>query len=180
MGWIYTQKESNISASKYIKDNLLVWNTPNVKYNVLDGGVVKFRTYYGAVQRIDEISGECRVFAVVIMLDYNHRDTYNFGYKDMDESCGPCQAECPERILKLLTPTENEYANEWRKRCMNNIKARKSVPKITPNTVLNYSGKTYTVIRDLGRKGYIVNCENLTYRMKNTQVAKAQIINSQS
>lgn len=30
---------------------------------------------------------------------------------------GPCESECPESILDLLTPTDNQYAIEWRGSC---------------------------------------------------------------
>lgn len=42
---------------------------------------------------------------------------YIFGYKDMDDGMGPVEAECPEAILQLLTPTESSYALAWRTRC---------------------------------------------------------------
>ena len=29
----------------------------------------------------------------------------------------PYHYECPKSILKLLTPTDNELANEWREKC---------------------------------------------------------------
>jgi hypothetical protein len=35
----------------------------------------------------------------------------------MDETCGPYEKKCPLSILNLLTPTDNEWANEWRKQC---------------------------------------------------------------
>ncbi len=37
---------------------------------------------------------------------------------------GPCEAECPERILRLLTPTTYEYAIAWRRRCDDNLQLR--------------------------------------------------------
>ena len=40
-----------------------------------------------------------------------------FGYKDMDETMGPVESECPGVILDLLTPTESSYALAWRARC---------------------------------------------------------------
>ena len=58
----------------------------------------------------------------------NMKDYYNFAYKDMDESYGPCQCDCPKGILDLLSPTENEYALQWRKACYENI-----VKKRNPN-----------------------------------------------
>ena len=45
------------------------------------------------------------------------RDNYWFGYKDMSEFGMPYYFDCPKGILKLLSETDNEYANEWRKEC---------------------------------------------------------------
>ncbi len=57
------------------------------------------------------------VGAYVVLTAHRPKDDFNFGYKDMAESMGPHESRCPERILKLLTPTDSEYALEWRKRC---------------------------------------------------------------
>ena len=60
----------------------------------------------------------------------------NFGYKDMDESCGPYQYDCPVSILNLLSPTEYEYAIEWRKACRENA-AKKAAARKDPNSLEN-------------------------------------------
>jgi hypothetical protein len=39
----------------------------------------------------------------------------NFGYKDLDESCGPCTISCPTSYLDMV-PDPGTYATEWRKR----------------------------------------------------------------
>ena len=33
---------------------------------------------------------------------------------------GPCEDDCPARILDMLTPTDNENALDWRSRCRAN------------------------------------------------------------
>lgn len=43
----------------------------------------------------------------------------------MEESMGPCEDHCPASILSLLSPTDSEYANNWRERCRKNIEAKK-------------------------------------------------------
>ncbi len=83
------------------------------------------RTYYAAVQRHDNgVPGD--VFAIVCLVRWNPRasDGYVFAYKDLDETMGPCEAECPERILRLLTPTTYEHAINWRQRCRDNLQLR--------------------------------------------------------
>ena len=37
---------------------------------------------------------------------------------------GPCETDCPASILDLLTPTDKEYALDWRARCRANLERR--------------------------------------------------------
>lgn len=93
---------------------------------VLDVAIVKRNTLYAAVRskaNSDEI-----VCFVYLLRWYNTYD--NFCYKDMTEFSGPFESECPERILKLLTPIKGDddsdrAAKEWRKRCYDLIEKRK-------------------------------------------------------
>lgn len=96
---------------------------------------MKGTVYYAAVQNLkrrmekdvyeDIPESERITWAVVFLTSTNAKDYYNFSYKDMDEACGPCECDCPESILKLLSPTDNEYATEWRKKCWEKINAKK-------------------------------------------------------
>ena len=70
-------------------------------------------TYYAAVQDNSDDS----VWAAIFHTSVNSRDYYDFGYKDMDETMGPYQYNCPDSILDLLTPTDSEWARQWRDRC---------------------------------------------------------------
>ena len=118
MGWTYQPKPANVKA--YIKDKLLTWegNTHYVK--CLDVMIVQMKTAYAAIEAGRIENGQKipdRVFGEVVLLDYRKNDYYDFGYKDMEETMGPVEARCPEKILDLLSPTENAYATAWRNRC---------------------------------------------------------------
>ncbi|CUS43656.1 hypothetical protein J2X47_003689 [Sphingomonas sp. BE270] len=83
------------------------------------------RTYYAAAQvTVDGVGGE--VFAIVCKVIWNPKSKTgeHFGYKDMDESMGPCEDNCPAQILDLLTPTDKEHALDWRRRCRTNLERR--------------------------------------------------------
>lgn len=90
---------------------------------------MKGSTYYAAVQNVTKGV----TFGVVVLTNVNSKDYYNFAYKEMDETCGPGQSECPDSILKLLSPTDSEYALAWRKRCAE-FNAKKKA-KLTPATL---------------------------------------------
>ena len=83
------------------------------------------RTYYAAAQvMVDGVGGD--VFAIVCKVIWNPKSKTgeHFGYKDMDESMGPCEDNCPAHILDLLTSTDKEHALDWRRRCRANLERR--------------------------------------------------------
>lgn len=132
MGWTYTHRGST-PLKDFLTDQINCENEHG-RWLLLDSAIVKIRTAYMAVEIIqrDKATGQLdtatrKVVAFVFLLDYRPNEPdYDMGYKDMDESVGPYESECPERILKLLTPTDHEYAVQWRQRCWDNIVKKKS------------------------------------------------------
>lgn len=113
-------------------------------YDVLKSAMVG-STYYAAVQHLKRYIGkdesgesqyedvpenERTTFAVIFLTSTNSRDYFNFSYKDMSENSGPYKCDCPKGILDLLSPTDNEYALEWRKKCRENIARRNSLTSL--------------------------------------------------
>lgn len=84
-------------------------------YSVVKSAMVG-SVYYGAIRHGDD------VFGLVVLTSTNARDYDNFSYKMMDETDGPYYNRCPKSILDLLTPTDSEFANQWRARCRENLK----------------------------------------------------------
>jgi len=60
-----------------------------------------------------------KIYGVVIITKTNMRNHYNFSYKVINENMGPCYYNCPKKIIKMLSATDNEYANKWREMCLN-------------------------------------------------------------
>ena len=119
MGWLYMKSLDGHATPKAYLDNQFTFNNESgAQYEVLKSALKNLRTYYAAVEARDK-EGALSVFAVVCLVRYNPRDKegYIFGYKDMDESMGPAEDECPASILDLLTPPSSEYAKQWRARC---------------------------------------------------------------
>ena len=92
---------------------------------VLASSCLRNQVYYAAVEPSTNGIAE-PVFAIVCLVRWNPRakDGEVFAYKDMSEDMGPCEAECPARILELLGPTDSEYALDWRRRCHANLSRR--------------------------------------------------------
>ncbi len=109
-------------------DAQFTYQHPGVTSTVLRSALAGMRVYYAAVEHALAETGERNVWALICLVKYNPRDRegYIFGYKDSDENAGPCECECPTPILDLLTPTDNQYANEWRASCRHNAAARQA------------------------------------------------------
>ncbi len=86
---------------------------------VIDSAFVGNRVWYAAAEIISD-DEPLYVIALVCLVRWNPKakDGYVFAYKDMEESMGPCEAGCPARILRLLSPTSKESALDWRRRCL--------------------------------------------------------------
>ena len=181
MGWTTTYKPKGEPVLDFfIRHGVLTWGDDNPNtYRVLDSALVNLSTFYAAVEKINKATGERQVWAAVILVrHYPKNPYYNFGWKDMDESCGPYETNCPERILKLLTPTDNEYALGWRKACWANIEKRKARKNLPPGTVLKYGNYVLTVEGPALRPRHLsVRDQHGTpWTMKRSQLLAAEIV----
>lgn len=138
MGWTFQHKPRNVREEL---DRQLTWSNDEGARRVLDSAIVGMREYYAAVEHIKP-DGTRVVWAAVFMLQFVPKatDGLTFGYKDMDETCGPYAWRCPERILGLLTETDSEYANNWRAKCREYHATRAAMPKLAPGMRLKVHG----------------------------------------
>lgn len=80
------------------------------RYAVVKSAMVG-SVYYAAVKTVDSDEVWAAVFLTSV-------DGNEFFYKDMEETVLPYEHKCPMSILNLLTPTDNQCANTWRKNCI--------------------------------------------------------------
>lgn len=138
---------------------------------------VKGNTIYSAIRHP---TGE--VFGLVTLLRKN-RDG-DIMVKDMSEDMGPCESECPEKILALLSPTDAEYAIAWRERCRNNkniVKANKGkraeLDRLPIGSRIMFNGQEHRAFENVWRNTkaegstVFINVSNNRYSRKN-QIVK--------
>lgn len=180
MGWTGTHRPYGQSLREFFEDEF-------DKSKIVDFAVVERRTAYIAYK-----TENCGVVALIILLQFN-RGHHNIYYKDMDETCGPCDRDCPERILKLLSPTDSEYALKWRAQCWQNIKDRKAFNKIwkkaEPGWVLSfdeYNKKdrywhvkedvlTSVIVQKVKHHAHVRGISGYIYKMPRTVLRKATL-----
>jgi hypothetical protein len=125
MGWLYMQSLGGHSGPPDYLDAQFTFENAEGRSRVLRSALLG-DAYYAAVEQ-QRSDGARAVFALVCLTYYNPRDPerFIFGYKDMTEHMGPCESDCPEDILDLLTPTDRPYAIAWRARCRENAAAKR-------------------------------------------------------
>ena len=80
-------------------------------------------------------------FAMICLIKNTNKE---FGYKDMDETCGPNYHNAPKKLLEMLTPIESKWANEWRADCWNRIA---SLAMLKKGVRFQYKDRWYEIIK---------------------------------
>lgn len=153
---------------------------------ILDCAVVHRTTAYMAY-RIKYADGTERVVALVILLGYAPRSIHNFGYKDMDETMGPCEDDCPKRIFDLLTPLpegDEQYAHDWRARVRKKLdrpkpKSGDRIKFSSPITFKDGSVLDTFVIHKRGPRIWFTSessSDGWTYKIRNWQKNEFEIL----
>ena len=181
MGTICSHKPANVKATDFIIDNHLTWDSHDKetgdKHTVLATALVGMREFYAAVEHI-KADGTREVWCAVCKVSWHPKDHYNCCVKAMSEFEGPYYHNCPEKILKLLTPLaeSEEYATKWREKCWANVNRKKVVKKV--GDVVRLYGNDYKLVEALGRKGFrVYRVDTGTqYRLKLSQVKEATLV----
>lgn len=103
------------------------------------------------------------------------------GYKDMDESAGPSYTNCPISYIEMVEAHEKEhgygprsYAAEWRESVRAAI--AKANRKLQVGMKIKLYGHEYTIGKDLGSRGYLIQNSMYDYRMKKSQVKDCEVV----
>ena len=127
MGWlVHDEKLRHETPVQYVTREF-THTSGRGQATVLDAAAVR-GTIYAATRNTDTETGRNYVFCAVIL--FRNSAKHGFGYKAMDECMGPCEVDCPDRIMRKLSPVEDipdpSYAADWRARVAAAKAARKS------------------------------------------------------
>lgn len=103
MGWYY--QRTSFKAIDYLKAKYT-----NSKIDVIHAEQPNSKEIYMAVRN----NATNEVHALVFLIDEKNGE---FGYKPMDETMLPYYYNASDKLLNLLTPTDDENALNWRKSC---------------------------------------------------------------
>lgn len=127
MGWTFQPAKHYNNAHKINRKaecDDLINNSGTLR---VEKSAIVGATYYAAVTRTGKYENggivtlspdKQHTFGAVIRTSVRSNDYYNFGYKEMDESMGPYQYDCPKNIIELLSPTNDQCTLDWRNNCL--------------------------------------------------------------
>lgn len=120
MGWLFKPADTkhNTRLQLVIDDINFSDDTATSKviYGKQNGSVC-----YLAVNYKKHATGEEITYGLVALTAIDNRDFCNFGTKYISEDMGPNYFGAPKRLINLLSPTQSEYANNWRQECLANV-----------------------------------------------------------
>lgn len=139
MGWVSTCRSIGQSNQHFFQHEVL-----GNKYKVLRSATIK-NTWYAAVECPRTDGNDRKVVVAFVFLILWHpkaADGMTFSYKDQTEDMGPCETNCPDAILDLLTPIEQcdygangtVWARNWREACRAATAKRKQRPRLSKGT----------------------------------------------
>jgi hypothetical protein len=168
MGWWFSEKRFDETIFEFIKRK-------EFSGNEVVGMAIKLGEAYVAWKGVDG-----KVRAAVVLIDYRtERD--RIGLKILDEDMGPYYYRCPEKILALLSPTEDQTALRWRDMCRAEIAKGRSLSGDLTGRLMVYGGKEYTLVRRSAktRGGWVARtAEGVEYNVKRSILKKAKVINA--
>lgn len=132
MGWT---TEYRPQGSSHLDWFAMKYDGPQGK--VIDAATLGSTCYMA--YRFQDDAGEEHVSAMVALIRWHTGQDLNFSYKLIEETMGPGERRCPERILKQLTPLEDmdlhprgmKWAKEWRKDCQNRLDRKRLRGKVS-------------------------------------------------
>jgi hypothetical protein len=124
MGWDYLVHTRPAKAKDYL----------DKQFTGLVASAMIGNEYYAAIK----MTNTDKVFGLVVIVD---RKNGEFGYKSMDEQMGPYFYKCPDKILKLLSPTTNEHALKWREMCAKVREMKNAAKKIQTGDVIKFEDR---------------------------------------
>ena len=103
MGWLFQNEKLRHETPAQLVTHRFSHESDQAKATVLAAAAVR-GAVYAAIRNEEKITGKSYVFCAVVLFRNSERN--GFGYTAMDESMGPYAVDCPDRIMRLLSPVD--------------------------------------------------------------------------
>ena len=126
MGWDITQVGSNITTRKFVEHEIkLSYDGVYEAIKIVEGkNQYGQKAFYVALRKLED--GK-----VVALVYLTRRKNGSIAIKVIGESSGPAQIEAPASFIGLLSPTQDEWASQWRADCINHYISTKNIKGVS-------------------------------------------------
>jgi hypothetical protein len=178
MGWLTYYREREESDRDHLQREL--W--PSGQCRIGECG-----TAGGTFYALCEPAAEDEPFALIV-LQRRTRGQYNYGRKELTESSGPYESQCPARVLdaieRAIPVPPNEWAEEWRSRCRENIVRRQAAKSVKSGTWIELAsplvfsdGVGRSLLQFIGRSSFCA-CDGVRVRVSNWRTLPYAVVES--
>lgn len=139
MGWTGYHREKGQTDREHLQNELCRDGLRIVECATITDG--EYRVFYAAVRYEQATAGfpEGYTFGLVVLQKWMRAGYENYYRKEMDETMGPCYYDAPAKVLDALSPTDSDYATEWRAKCRERLAAKAAVPKVKPGDRVRFA-----------------------------------------
>lgn len=164
MGWLYSERWSTRKdlIGHLIEDNE---HCKTLKHCCVGNNLWMVKEYSGNDSEIIER------FILLCLMQFHGGSYCYWGYKDIDETAGPYQVNCPLSYIEMCTEPHNDYSREWRERVRQYHALRNR--KLGIGDTFTYCNMHWQVCDTHGVKGWSITQlpnQGLIYRFHRRQM----------
>ena len=115
MGWTFESNYEGYTPKQFWINKYIPRLESDGKFQVITQNS-KGKEFYAAVKNLETD----KTFGLVVLIT---KEGDEIGYKEMDESSHPFYYGATKKLISKLSPTDSEYAIEWRKECLSKFKS---------------------------------------------------------
>jgi len=162
MGWTSSY---NWEKPSDVRDEILAgYARQSDRFEVLDHKMTGYGRRWWMLLRCKKDGGAYDDIIVLYLINPSYQGS-GCAYKDVEESMGPYEVDCPLSLLDRASDTTYEYAVKWREGVRAYHAAHKAgASAFKAGQKVELYGRVYTLIKKV-KRSWVASCDYTTYRI---------------
>lgn len=162
MGWTSCYQWEKPSD---VRDEILAdYARQSDRFEVIDHKITSYGRNWWMLLRCKKDDGTHEDIIVLYLIRPSYKGS-GCAYKDIEESMGPCEVDCPLSLLDKASDTTSKDAVDWRERVRAAHAARKAgANAFKAGQKVKLYRRVYTLIKKV-KRSWMASCDYSTYRI---------------